>query len=108
MKGFDPFILMVRRPEKPFFKNLLKTCEINDIPIKDFKEIDLELKNENLTLNSYIENKGYEFIIDSIFGYSFKPPIRPPFDYIINELKLNKIPKLSVDIPSGYDVEKGF
>ena len=48
-------------------------------------------------------------IVDAIFGFSFKPPIRTPFDSIINTLiEIKKVPIYSVDIPSGWDVEKGL
>ena len=48
-------------------------------------------------------------VVDSIFGFSFKPPIRAPFDHIINSLtQLKDLPVISVDIPSGWDLEKGI
>lgn len=49
-------------------------------------------------------------IIDSLFGFSFKPPIRDPFNEIINYLSENHdliAPIVSVDIPSGWDVDEG-
>ena len=49
----------------------------------------------------------FDFIIDGIFGFSFKPPIRNPYDCVISALKNTKIPVLSIDIPSGWDIEKG-
>ena len=42
-----------------------------------------------------------------ILGFSFKPPLRAPFDKIIRALHDTKLPIISVDIPSGWDVEKG-
>lgn len=98
---------MVKKPEKLFFKNLIKTCECNDIKIFDFQEINDELLTKKISLKTFIEENKFGFLIDSIFGFSFKPPIRPPYDYIIKELKTIQIPILSVDIPSGWDVEKG-
>lgn len=98
-------LLNVKKPEKQFFKNLIKTCEYNDIPVSDYEG---EIKTSNISFVEYVEKNKFDFIIDSIFGFSFKPPIRAPYDSIINELKNTKIPILSVDIPSGWDVEKGF
>lgn len=53
-------------------------------------------------------------IIDALFGFSFKPPIRPPFDEVIEMLQTNsnsqnggKIPVTAVDIPSSWDVDSG-
>jgi NAD(P)H-hydrate epimerase len=46
-------------------------------------------------------------LIDSILGFSFKPPLREPFEKPILAFKETKTPILSVDIPSGWDVEGG-
>lgn len=40
-------------------------------------------------------------------GFSFKPPLRRPFDRILSLLGSSSAPILSVDIPSGWDVERG-
>lgn len=48
-----------------------------------------------------------DVILDAIFGFSFQPPIRPPFDEILPILNSVRLPIVSVDIPSGWDVEKG-
>jgi NAD(P)H-hydrate epimerase len=39
--------------------------------------------------------------VDAIFGFSFKPPIRTPYDLVIEALKAIKTPIISVDNPSG-------
>jgi NAD(P)H-hydrate epimerase len=48
-------------------------------------------------------------IIDAIFGFGFSGEIREPFGKILQEMKqLEKtIPIISIDVPSGWDVEKG-
>jgi NAD(P)H-hydrate epimerase len=48
-----------------------------------------------------------DVILDAIFGFSFKPPIRAPFDKVLPLLTESRLPIVSVDIPSGWDVEKG-
>ena len=48
-----------------------------------------------------------DVILDAIFGFSFKPPVRPPFDEVLPLLAESKLPIVSVDIPSGWDVETG-
>lgn len=48
-----------------------------------------------------------DIILDAIFGFSFKGPIRPPFDSALTLLAESKLPIVSVDIPSGWDVERG-
>ena len=48
-----------------------------------------------------------DVIMDAIFGFSFKPPIRAPFDAVLPLLNESRLPIVSVDIPSGWDVEEG-
>ena len=49
----------------------------------------------------------FDTIVDGIFGYSFRGEIRPPFDSIISLVKSSARPVVSIDIPSGWDVEQG-
>eukprot|EP00041_Stephanoeca_diplocostata_P027342 m.750692 g.750692 ORF g.750692 m.750692 type:complete len:117 (-) comp23162_c0_seq11:1242-1592(-) len=43
-----------------------------------------------------------------MLGFSFKPPMRPPFADIITTLVQSGTPPIvSIDIPSGWDVDKG-
>ena len=51
--------------------------------------------------------KSYDLILDAVFGFSFKPPVRAPFDTLLPLLSRSQLPIVSVDIPSGWDVEKG-
>ncbi|KAG6885641.1 hypothetical protein C0993_011775 [Termitomyces sp. T159_Od127] len=48
-----------------------------------------------------------DVILDAIFGFSFKGPIRAPFDAALPLITQSGLPIVSVDIPSGWDVEKG-
>ncbi|KAG6919251.1 hypothetical protein DXG01_008047 [Tephrocybe rancida] len=48
-----------------------------------------------------------DVILDAIFGFSFKGPIRAPFDAALPLLTQSGLPIVSVDIPSGWDVEAG-
>lgn len=46
-------------------------------------------------------------ILDAIFGFSFHPPARAPFDTALRLIGESGLPIVSVDIPSGWDVDKG-
>ncbi|KAH9936349.1 YjeF N-terminal domain-containing protein [Fomitopsis serialis] len=48
-----------------------------------------------------------DVILDAIFGFSFQPPVRAPFDAALPLISQSGLPIVSVDIPSGWDVEKG-
>lgn len=55
---------------------------------------------------------SYVAIIDSLFGFSFKGPgLRSPYDVILKYIQAlqtkQSVPIISVDIPSGWDVNSG-
>ena len=48
----------------------------------------------------------YAVVIDCIFGFSFKSgTIRPPYDKVIEQFKANQAKLISVDAPSGQDID---
>ena len=49
----------------------------------------------------------FGLVVDAIFGFSFKGQPREPFASILESLRISAVPVLSVDIPSGWDVEFG-
>lgn len=73
-------------------KRLKRQCENMEIPV--ITDLSTALR-------------GAHVILDAIFGFSFSGPVRPPFDTALNELNKSQLPILSVDIPSGWDVETG-
>jgi len=98
MFGYKPTIFMPKPGSKDIYKRLQKQCENMDIPIippfNHVKELHKALQHSDV-------------ILDAIFGFSFKPPVRVPFDEILPILNETRIPIVSVDIPSGWDVEHG-
>uniref|UniRef100_A0A8C0F1E6 NAD(P)H-hydrate epimerase n=1 Tax=Bubo bubo TaxID=30461 RepID=A0A8C0F1E6_BUBBB len=52
-------------------------------------------------------NELYGLVVDAIFGFSFKGAVREPFGSILSTLERITVPIASIDIPSGWDVEKG-
>lgn len=60
------------------------------------------------TLPMTPEDKNfYALYVDAIFDYVFKKPIRPDYVPVMDLLKSTKVPIASVDVPSGWDVDKG-
>jgi len=90
--GYGVVCCYPRRKDVHPFAGLMKQCVHLDIPFQNDLPTDLS---------------GYDIIVDAIFGYSFSGDIRAPFDGIIKQLKQTKKPIVSLDIPSGWDVEKG-
>ncbi|PPQ98133.1 hypothetical protein CVT26_003177 [Gymnopilus dilepis] len=98
MFGYRPTIYMPKPGSKDHYQRLQKQCENMEIPIippsNDLEPLQKALRNSDV-------------ILDAIFGFSFKPPMRAPFDTVIPLLNQSRLPIVSVDIPSGWDVEKG-
>tara|TARA_B110000091_G_scaffold201753_1_gene233645 strand:- start:49 stop:822 length:774 start_codon:yes stop_codon:yes gene_type:complete len=94
--GFQPTIIYPKLGKnKQLFSQLLQQCEDLDIPVvTQFKEEDTE---------------GQVIVLDSIFGFSFKGDrgVRAPYDSILCYMRATPLPVVSIDVPSGWDVEKG-
>ncbi|CAG9768907.1 unnamed protein product [Ceutorhynchus assimilis] len=92
---YNPVVYYPKQTDKPLYQNLTHQCISMNIPIL-----------QKLPETSKIETE-YGLIIDALFGFSFKPPVRPDFIPVINLMKSTSLPIASVDIPSGWDVENG-
>lgn len=93
--GFNPSIFYPKRTNKELYNNLVNQCRMMDIYF-------LEEMPSLSTLN-----RDYSVIVDALFGFSFKPPVRENFLPIMAALYQTSTPIASVDIPSGWDVETG-
>ncbi|PCH03926.1 Hypothetical protein PENO1_030320 [Penicillium occitanis (nom. inval.)] len=51
--------------------------------------------------------KSADLVVDGIFGFSFQKPLREPFPSIISQLEETKVPVLSIDAPSSWDIQEG-
>jgi hypothetical protein len=93
---FTPYISQHTHLNDP--KRLKTQCENMKIPI-------ILPSSETDTLRDALSCS--DVILDAIFGFSFKPPVRSPFDSALPLITASKLPVVSVDIPSGWDVENG-
>ena len=99
--GFDATIVYPKRSTKTHFINLVKQCEDMRIPILD------EINNVQDD-----DQQRYYIIVDAIFGFSFHgtAPREPFASAITNMVELQKeqgSTLVSVDVPSGWDVDGG-
>ncbi|XP_004518861.1 NAD(P)H-hydrate epimerase [Ceratitis capitata] len=92
---YEPKIYYPKQTSKELYQNLTHQCKLSGI----------QFLSTNPTLEA--TNDCYDLIIDALFGFSFKPPIRETFVPIIEVLQKTTTPIASIDIPSGWDVEKG-
>ncbi|KAI6654767.1 NAD(P)H-hydrate epimerase [Oopsacas minuta] len=93
--GVNPVIFCPKRAKSIVLERLIEQVEAVSIPILD-----------TLPSTDTI-SKEYSLVLDCLFGFSYKPPIRKPFDDVLRSLVNVKVPLISLDIPSGWDVEQG-
>ncbi|NWI65411.1 NNRE epimerase, partial [Todus mexicanus] len=94
--GYEPAVYYPKRPNKPLFEGLTTQCQKMDIPFLPEFPGEAELIDE-----------VYGLVVDAIFGFSFKGAVREPFGSILGTLQRVTAPIASIDVPSGWDVEKG-
>ncbi|XP_075159047.1 NAD(P)HX epimerase [Haematobia irritans] len=93
--GYEPKIYYPKPTPNKLYENLTHQCKAMNIEFVD------------TCPPSEVVNGTYDLIVDAIFGFSFKPPVRETFKPIIKVLQDTKLPIASVDIPSGWHVENG-
>lgn len=92
--GYTPTVYYPKPTAKPIFDGLQKQLHnlhitfANDRPFSD-------LADET------------DLIVDALFGFSFSPPVRNPFDEAITVMERKVKPVLAVDTPSSWHVEDG-
>ena len=94
--GYNPVVFYPKRTAKPLYENLTKQCEKMEIEFIQEFPLDVQALNES-----------YNLVVDALFGFSFKPPARPQFAVILDQLRKCQVPIASIDVPSGWDVENG-
>ncbi|KAI7867591.1 YjeF N-terminal domain-like protein [Spinellus fusiger] len=91
--GFKPSLYYPKQPKREPYQRLLRQCENLDIPI------------HNISFPMHLS--ASDVVVDAVFGFSFHGTVREPFVEVIQAFEETTKPVLSVDIPSGWDVEKG-
>lgn len=90
--GYEPSFYYPKKSKGDLFERLVTQLEKFNIP---------EVTDVATAFQST------DHVIDALFGFSFKPPIREPFPAVIELLTTTKVPVTSVDIPSSWDVDNG-
>lgn len=98
--GYKPKVVCPKPGRTELYRNLMTQCRKFDIDL-------IDKVPENIDAMKQLGN----LILDSIFGFSFKPPNRnadfAKLLHLMNELSSTNIPLISIDIPSGWHVEDG-
>ncbi|VDP11530.1 unnamed protein product [Soboliphyme baturini] len=94
MFNYLPTVIYPKKPINQLLTNLLHQV----------KEMDITSFQADWTEHSF---DSYQLIVDAVFGFSFRPPAKDPYASLITKIRKADIPVVSVDIPSGWDVERG-
>lgn len=97
--GFRQLIVyMTEKPTSELTQVNLKRAELHGLNIiylhKNFEKLD-KLKSATV-------------IVDAIFGIGLNKPIEADYLKIIETINSCKVPKMSLDVPSGLDCDKGI
>ena len=102
--GYSPTLLYPRRNK--LFDNLVTQCE--ELEIGVMTTVPPSLSNTNDPIDAYrISMDSYDLVVDAIFGFSFKGPIRLPYLDLIHAMARTSTSVVSVDVPSGWNVDSG-
>ena len=95
--GLECIVVYPKRSKKEHFVNLVRQCEDLNIPIYDKMP------------NNWFDAAN-TFIVDAVFGFSFNGEPREPFKSILETIAtyIDQVPVISVDVPSGWDVNDGI
>nr|CAG4646481.1 EOG090X0AXR [Macrothrix elegans] len=93
--GYSPKIYYPKQPKKYPYDTLKKQCESFNIPFLDLMPTTSEI------------NENFKLVVDALFGFSFKPPVRMEYEKTLDALISTSTPCCSIDIPSGWDVDEG-
>lgn len=75
-----------------------------------FTDLVTQLKDLQITLHSNWATDNtvnFDLIVDALFGFSFQGPAKEPYLSLIHYMSSSAVPVLSVDVPSGWHVDKG-
>lgn len=89
--GYSPVIYYPKKTKKQLYENLTTQCHKMHIP----------------SVNHLSDLSNFSSIVDALFGFSFKGPPRGDFVQVLEEVAQCDLPVLSVDVPSGWDIENG-
>ncbi|XP_053153105.1 yjeF N-terminal domain-containing protein 3 isoform X2 [Hemicordylus capensis] len=94
---YEPTIFYPKRSPNPLYRDFTTQCEKMDIPFLSYLPAEVQLISD-----------AYNLVIDAMLGVeSNLGDLAETYVSILSTLKQIRIPLVSLDIPSGWDVETG-
>uniref|UniRef100_A0A9J7YFR4 YjeF N-terminal domain containing 3 n=1 Tax=Cyprinus carpio carpio TaxID=630221 RepID=A0A9J7YFR4_CYPCA len=93
---YEPTIFYPKRSPQSLHQDFTVQCEKMDIPFLSYLPTEVQLLND-----------AYNLVIDAILGpETDHKEVKEPYAGMLVTLKQVKIPIVSVDVPSGWDVDE--
>jgi hydroxyethylthiazole kinase-like uncharacterized protein yjeF len=103
--GYESIVVYPKPSKQTHFVNLVQQCKDVGVVILD------EMPSDLLQSLAGPDEKPYAAMVDAIFGFSFRGTPREPFATALQQLQHAQttldIPVISVDVPSGWNVDEG-
>ncbi|KAM6040326.1 yjeF N-terminal domain-containing protein 3 [Theristicus caerulescens] len=94
---YEPTIFYPKRSPDPLYRDFTTQCEKMDIPFLSYLPTEVQLIND-----------AYNAVVDAVLGAEAEAGEgKEPCAAILATLKHVRIPIVSLDVPSGWDVEAG-
>ncbi|XP_060641158.2 yjeF N-terminal domain-containing protein 3 isoform X2 [Anolis sagrei] len=94
---YEPTIFYPKRSSNPLYRDFTTQCEKMDIPFLSYLPTEVQLISD-----------AYNLVVDAVLGVEANPgEILEPYSTILTILKQIHVPLVSLDVPSGWDVETG-
>lgn len=94
LMGYEPKVYCPKPTSGALFDGLRTQLEVFKVPYVSTDELSSAFSTADI-------------IVDALFGFSFKPPVRESFVPVMDLLSSTSKPTLAVDIPSSWDVDNG-
>lgn len=96
LQGYRPTVFYpVKSNMSSICDSLSRQCESLDLPFLSY-----------FPSESHLIQDSYNLVVDALFGFRFKPPVKDTFASVIETLKKVEIPICSVDVPSGISHDR--
>lgn len=94
LMGYKPKVYCPKQTSGALFDGLRRQLEVFDVSYVGTDDLSSAFSTADI-------------IIDALFGFSFKPPVRESFVPVMDLLSATEKPTVAVDIPSSWDVDQG-
>ena len=90
------------KPPADLFRRLLQQATLHGVVVYGADLFEANRKHE---LAGLFANNAVA--VDALFGFSFRPPLREPYQTLLEAVVSSRAKVVSIDVPTGWHVEEG-